>query len=156
MCRELRWESKQRTQRRTDSYQRSTPALLDSRGREEMSGKGDRRENEGKFHPRFSSEKVAFPGIDALSNDSKLNMPGKLPVCSLELTSRLTIKLLPFFPLLLTCRTNLQPPFHNLAQIHSLRNKWPSSLNEEVTVSHAGEFFVPEVRALHSHVKAES
>ena len=69
MCRELRWESKQCTQTRTDSYQRSTPALLDSRGREEMSGKGDRRENEGKFHPRFSSEKVAFPGIDALSND---------------------------------------------------------------------------------------
>ena len=98
MCRELRWESKQRTQRRTDSYQRSTPALLDSRGREEMSGKGDRRENEGKFHPRFSSEKVAFPGIDALSNDSKLNMPGKLPVCSLELTSRLTISCCHFFP----------------------------------------------------------
>jgi len=45
-----------------------------------MSGKGDRRENEGKFHPRFSSEKVAFPGIDELSKDSKLNMPRKLPV----------------------------------------------------------------------------
>lgn len=121
-----------------------------------MSGKGDRRENEGKFHPRFSSEKVAFPGIDALSNDSKLNMPGKTACLFTRADIQADNKLLPFFPLLLTCRTNLQPPFHNLAQIHSLRNKWPSSLNEEVTVSHAGEFFVPEVRALHSHVKAES
>lgn len=78
------------TQRRTDSQPKKHTCTAGLKGREEMWGKGDRRDNEGKCHPRFSSEKVAFPGIDELSNDPKLNMPGKLPVCSLELTSRLT------------------------------------------------------------------